>query len=88
MTKKVRISEQFEGANILGCTVHHNGYCGGDRGHGGYVTIKFENICGTAMLLNGKDVESFEFAFCGDSERDTLIDALNFILTELKKDQR
>ena len=80
--------KEFELCNILGCEVYHNGYQGGDAGHGGYVTIHFKNIAGTAMMLNGKDVNEFEFTFQGDSERDTLIQALEYVLTELKKDQR
>ncbi len=80
--------KEFEGCNILGCEVYHNGYQGGDAGHGGYVTIHFKDICGTSMMLNGKDVKEFKFTFQGDSERDTLIDALEYVLNELKKDQR
>jgi hypothetical protein len=80
--------KEFVGANILGCEVYHNGYQGGDAGHGGYVTIHFKDICSTSMMLNGKYVEEFKFTFQGDSERDTLINALEYISHELKKDQR
>ena len=79
------INQEFVSANLLGVELEHNGYCGGDSGHGGYVRIKFKNLCGTDMSLNGEDVQSFELMFRGDCERETLIDALKMIVAELKR---
>ena len=75
----------FQGINILECEVYDNGYHGGDAGHGGYVTIIFKDQGSTSMMCNNRYVKEFEFTFLGDSERDTLIVALDYVLTELKK---
>jgi hypothetical protein len=77
------ICQDFESANILSVELKHNGYCGGDAGHGGYVKIKFSNTGN--MSLNGESVRSFEILFEGDCERDTLIDALKMIIKELNE---
>jgi hypothetical protein len=80
-----KIYHEFTSANILGVSVEHNGYKGGDAGHGGYVKIKFKDLASTAMELNGEDVEEFEIVFRGDTERATLTDALEMIVKELKE---
>jgi hypothetical protein len=82
-----KVKKEITSANILEVGIEHNGYQGGDAGHSGFVKISFMNIASTAMYLNGKEVEHFEFEFKGDSERDTLIDSLEFILDELKNNK-
>jgi hypothetical protein len=76
--------EEIQGANILSVSVTQNGFKGGDSGHGGFVVVRFDNISGTDMTLNGEPCEFFEFEFKGDSERETLMKALRIILNELE----
>lgn len=80
-----KIYQEFISGNIIGVELEHNGYGGGDSGHGGYVRIKFKNLSGTDMSLNGERIESFELQFGGDAERDTLIEALKMIIRELER---
>ncbi len=81
--KIITVYQEFTSANILGVTLQHNGYQGGDAGHGGFVRVKFKNIAGTLMELNGKETDEFEITFRGDCERDTFIQALNMLVSEL-----
>ena len=83
MSKKVY--QEFTSANILGVTVEHNGFQGGDEGHGGFVRIAFKNKSSTSMQLNGKYCDSFDFTFRGDTERDTLVSGLKMIVKELDR---
>jgi len=78
-TKKFRINS----LNIIELTISHNGYQGGDSGHGGFVEVTIENYACTAMFLNGQEVEKFTIRFEGDCERDTLETACNLIANEL-----
>lgn len=78
-------TEVFESANILEVTVEHNGYQGGDAGHGGYVKITFYDQASTCMAVNGNECENFEIVFRGDSERDTLLAGLKMIVKELEE---
>lgn len=79
-----KISKEFTSCNILGLELEHNGMQGGDAGHGGYVKIQIKDLASTSMFLNGEEVEKFEIVFRGDTERDTLVDALKEIVTELE----
>ena len=88
MSKDVKIYEEFSSCNILGVTLEHNGYGGGDAGHGGYVKITIEDIASTWMEVNGHETEKVELLFRGDTERDTLLSSLEMIVKELKKEQR
>lgn len=78
-----KASTTFISANSLEVTVEHNGYKGGDAGHGGYVTVELIDQGGTCMEIYGKDTERICFTFRGDYERDTLIQSLKFIIDEL-----
>ena len=89
------VSKEFVDANILEATVHHNGYKGGDAGHGGFVRITLSDQTSTVWRVNVMSKEnkgiiinnpqSMTLTFEGDAERDTLVDALEFILKELKE---
>ena len=78
------IYQEFTSANIIGVTLEHNGFQGGDAGHGGYVKIIIENLASTCMELNGQECEKIELVFRGDTERETLLSALNMIVKELE----
>ena len=79
-----KVYQEFISANIIGVTLEHNGYQGGDAGHGGFVRIKIENIASTSMEVNRQESENVELIFRGDTERDTLISALKMIVKELE----
>lgn len=78
------VYQEFTSSNILGVTVEHNGFQGGDEGHGGFVRIAFENKASTSMQLNGEYCDSFDFTFRGDTERETLLSGLRMIVKELE----
>jgi hypothetical protein len=79
-----KIEETFTLCNILEVKLEHNGYQGGDAGHGGYVKMNFSNE-GAAIEVNGKECEEVELIFRGDNERTTLVDALKMIVKELEE---
>jgi hypothetical protein len=83
MSKK--IYQEFSLANIMGVTLEHNGFGGGDAGHGGFVKLTIENLGSTDMSLNGVDCNEFELMFRGDSERETFLSALKMIVKELEE---
>jgi hypothetical protein len=79
-----KIQQDFTLCNILHVTLEHNGYQGGDAGHGGYVKMNFNNE-GAAIQVNGEECEEVELIFRGDDERLTLVDALKMIVKELEE---
>lgn len=83
--KKKKIENTFTDANLLTVTVEHNGFQGGDAGHGGYVKVTFNGEGNTTMEVNGKAVEKFNFTFRGDSERRTLLEGLRLIVRTLEE---
>ena len=84
MSQMRKVYQKFESANIIGVTVEHNGFCGGDAGHGGYVEITIEDLASTNMEICGEECSKMVLTFRGDSERDTLLSALNMICRELE----
>ena len=77
--------------NILSVEAGTTGYKGGDSGHGGrtYFRIKDEG-CTDMKVCVTEDrfgAESFEVFLGGDTELDTIITALKFIVAALE-DQR
>ena len=58
MSKK--IYKEFASANIIGVTLEHNGFQGGDAGHGGFVRLVIQNLSSTFMEVNGQMSEEFE----------------------------
>jgi len=84
MKDSKKIYQEFISACAIGVSLEHNGYKGGDSGHGGFVKIEIENLTCTDMSLNGRETEKFELLFSGDCERDVLISALKMIVKELE----
>ena len=76
-------------ANILEVEAGTNGYQGGDAGHGGRTYFRIEDLGGTDMqshnYLKAYGCKGFEVVFGGDSELNTIIDALEFIVKTLKQ---
>lgn len=75
---------QFNSANIIQVELTENGYGGGDAGHGGFVTIQIKDISSTCMFVNGQEAREFTLTVKGDTERDTLADALLTMALALK----
>lgn len=76
--------------NTLEVEAGTTGYCGGDSGHGCRTYIRIEDLAGTDIKV--RKIESgregnggVEIVLGGDSELDTIILALKFILRVLKK---
>lgn len=82
MSKK--IYQEFASANIIGVTLEHNGFQGGDAGYGGFVKLIIEDLASTSMEVNGIECGKFELLFKGDTERETLLSALKMIVKELE----
>ena len=90
ITKKYEIVR----ANIIVVEVGTTGYCGGDAGHGGRTMVSIEDLGGTAfealIRQGGKEYlfdmsgGKIEIRFAGDSELETLIEALECATRELK----
>lgn len=78
---------EFEGLNVLGLTIEHNGHISGDSVHGGYVKITLEDLASTDMRVNGVEADIITLEFRGGSERQTLIDALKAIVEELESNK-
>lgn len=86
-TNRFFIEKEFTSANIIKVELTHNGYGGGDAGHGGYVNIKITDLSSTDMSVNGQQCRSFELHLRGDCERDTFADAFKMIAKELKRNK-
>lgn len=106
MKKERKVTKEIVSANMFDVDIHHNGYQGGDAGHGGFVDIKFKNFQDTSLEVSVlpsnhrtnlldfntfevtiQDPKSIQLIFKGDTERDTLIEALEFIVKELKENK-
>lgn len=79
------VAFEINSANILEVIVSHNGFQGGDSGHGGFVSLTFNDIASTDMSVDGEQREAFEIKFRGDCERSTLVLALEAVIKELKE---
>ena len=81
-------SSEFGIFNTLGVTVATNGYQGGDSGHGGRTYLSFEDLCSTdidAAVTYGQDTNAkVEIMLGGDSELDSMIDALRWAADKLE----
>lgn len=82
--------------NILEVEVGTTGLRGGDAGHGGETLIRFTDHSSTAWemlakdysgLYHFQDLQEFQLKLYGDSELQTFIEGLEFILSELKKSE-
>jgi hypothetical protein len=88
--------KEFQSANCLVATAGSNCPQGGDAGHGGRTFISFEDLGGTVFNVTVTDELGEEettvqagkvsLVFCGDSENETAIQALEFMLGVLKGD--
>lgn len=79
------IYKEFASANIIGVTLEHNGFQGGDAGHGGFVRLVIKNLSSTYMEVNGRISEEFELVLRGTTERETFLSALKMVVEELEK---
>ena len=82
-------SSEFGTFNTLGVTVATNGYQGGDSGHGSRTYITIEDLCSTdidAVVTYGQDTNAkVEIMLGGDSELDSMIDALSWAADKLQE---
>ena len=82
-------SSEFGTFNTLGATVATNGYQGGDSGHGCRTYICFEDLSSTdidAEVSSGQDTNAkLEIMLGGDSELDSMIDALRWAADKLEE---
>ena len=74
-------------ANILEIEVGTTGYRGGDTGHGGRTYLRLKDVCSTDMAVDVFEDE-FIVELDGDTELQTLIEALEFALKVLKDGTR
>lgn len=82
-------STSFESLNILKVDVGTNCPCGGDSGHGGRTILRLTNEASTDMRIRvdggaQTEIRSVELILGGDTECETLIQALEFALSALK----
>ena len=77
------VKETFQSHNVLSAEVEHNGEMGRDSLV--KVTLKDEGC--TEMYIEDEKVQTVSFELHGGAERETLIQALEFILTELKENR-
>lgn len=83
----------FVSANILKTGIESTGYQGGDAGHGGFTTITFKDEASTCMdiEINGKKLQEkslnnkIKITFRGDTEQNTLLQALKFLTIRLEE---
>jgi hypothetical protein len=87
MSKVRKVYKEFINANIIGVTLEHNGYGGGDAGHGGFVRIIIEDLASTCMEVNESESKSFELLIRGDAERETFLEAFKMIVAELENNK-
>lgn len=75
-------------ANILEVEAGTTGLMGGDSGHGGRTYFRVEDIASTDMEIRSYGSKfngsGFEVILGGDTELDTIIEALKFIVQALE----
>ena len=76
--------KEIVGANILKVQAGTNGYKGGDTGHGSRTFFSIYDVASTDMRVIKHD-NGFEVRLGGDSELETIIEALKFIVETLEK---
>ena len=80
-------SRQIVRANVLEVEAGTNGYKCGDAGHGSKTFFSINDMCSTAIDVN-KVGSGFEVVLYGDSELDTIIEALKFIVRVLEEESQ
>lgn len=81
--------KEFRSDITLGVKVGTTGYKGRDSGHGGRSILKLNNVASTdiKVSINGSgyyDVHEVGICVGGDAELETLIQALEYAVVELK----
>ena len=94
-----KFSREITSANILSVEAGTTGYMGGDTGHGGRTYFCIKNCGGTdirvRLIVNGQPIgdgehaengwiDGFEVILGGDTELETIIRALKFIVKVLE----
>lgn len=87
---KTSMHKEIIDANIITVKVGTTGYKGGDTGHGGRTVLELKNEASTDMRVsvNGGELQYAEkvtLVFGGDSELDTLKEALLFAYEALEE---
>lgn len=77
------------GANILEVVAGTNGHKGGDSGHGSRTYISIKDVAGTDIMVkaipeSNSSNGGVEIVLGGDSELETMIEALKFIVKVLE----
>ncbi len=89
-------SRDVVNCNILEVSAGTTGFCGGDSGHGCRTYIRIKDQGGTDLRAkvvpsrysaNNNAAESIEIVLGGDTELETIIEGLEFILQALKDDK-
>jgi len=83
---KRKVTEIFCYDAVLQTTVEHNGNC--KYSDGCFVNLIFEDLCGTNLYLNNKEVEKIEITFKGQYERELLIKSLKMVINELENNTK
>lgn len=81
-------SREIFNCNVLTVEAGTTGYCGGDTGHGGRTYIRIQDEGGTdihAHALGKYGDEGVEILLGGDTELETMVQALEFVLKALKE---
>jgi len=84
------ITKEFSSACIVHVEAETTGYCGGDRGHGGFTRIRIKDLASTSMsadVVSNLKGESFStdeaseivITFYGDEEQHILAHALTWL---------
>lgn len=81
-------NKEITSANILEVEAGTTGYKGGDSGHGGRTYFKIKDLGGTDITVNKISDKygngGFEVVLGGDTELQTMIEALKFITQVLE----
>lgn len=82
-------SAEFGFFNVIGATVATTGYKGGDSGHGGRTYICIEDVADSDFHARASQLPSstskLEIMAGGDSELDSLIEALRWTADTLER---
>jgi hypothetical protein len=87
-------AQEFWSANGIEAEAGTNHPQGGDAGHGGRTYVRLTDLAGTAwqvrITADGKKTlvdgpKTVELVLGGDTEHDTLVQALRFVLSQLER---
>ena len=78
-------SKEISSANILEVEAGTTGFCGGDTGHGGRTYLRIKDLGGTDIKSVSSE-QGVEILLGGDTELQTICEALQFILDTIEKD--